>query len=44
MSSMDVPADRPAEAPAARVAVVKPTYITWLPSAFITNRGMELLS
>jgi len=37
MSSMDVPADRPAEAPAARVGMVKPTYITWLTLAFMTT-------
>ena len=30
MSSMDVPADRPVGVPAAKVAVAKPTYITWV--------------
>ncbi len=43
MSSMDVPADRPAEAPAARVAMVKPTYITWLTLAFMTTASVASL-
>ena len=43
MSSMDVPADRPAEAPAARVGMVKPTYITWLTLAFMTTASVASL-
>jgi glutamate:GABA antiporter len=43
MSSMDVPSDRPAEAPAARVGMVKPTYITWLTLAFMTTASVASL-
>ena len=43
MASMDVPADRPAAAPAARVAVAKPTYITWLTLAFMTTASVASL-
>ena len=43
MSSMDVPADRPARVPAAPVAVVKPTYITWLTLAFMTTASVASL-
>jgi putative glutamate/gamma-aminobutyrate antiporter len=39
----DVPADRPAAAPAARVAMVKPTYITWLTLAFMTTASVASL-
>jgi putative glutamate/gamma-aminobutyrate antiporter len=43
MASMDVPADRPVEAPAARVAVVRPTYITWVTLAFMTTASVASL-
>ena len=40
---MDVPADRPAAAPAANIAAVKPTYITWLTLAFMTTASVASL-
>ena len=43
MASMDVPADRPAAAPAARVVVAKPTYITWVTLAFMTTASVASL-
>jgi len=43
MSSMDVPADRPLEVPAARVAVAKPTFITWVTLAFMTTASVASL-
>ena len=43
MSAMDVPADRPVDVPAARVAVAKPTYITWLTLAFMTTASVASL-
>jgi putative glutamate/gamma-aminobutyrate antiporter len=43
MASMDVPAGRPVAAPAAKVAVVKPTYITWLTLAFMTTASVASL-
>ena len=43
MSSMDVPADRPVAVPAAKVAVAKPTYITWLTLAFMTTASVASL-
>ena len=43
MASMDVPADRPTAAPATPVAVVKPTYITWLTLAFMTTASVASL-
>jgi putative glutamate/gamma-aminobutyrate antiporter len=43
MASMDVPAGRPAAAPAAKVAVVKPTYITWVTLAFMTTASVASL-
>ena len=43
MASMDVPADRPAAAPAAARAIVKPTYITWLTLAFMTTSSVASL-
>ena len=43
MSSMDVPADRPAEVPRATPVVVKPTYITWLTLAFMTTASVASL-
>lgn len=43
MASMDVPADRPARASAAPVAIAKPTYITWLTLAFMTTASVASL-
>ena len=43
MSSMDVPADRPVSVPAARAAVAKPTYITWVTLAFMTTASVASL-
>ncbi len=43
MASMDVPADRPVGARAARPAIVKPTYITWLTLAFMTTASVASL-
>src|SRR5690349_24007009 len=43
MASMDVPADRPVAAPAARAVMVKPTYITWLTLAFMTTASVASL-
>jgi amino acid transporter len=43
MASMDVPADRAAAAKPARVAVVRPTYITWLTLAFMTTSSVASL-
>src|SRR5690242_10194257 len=43
MASMDVPADRPVAAPAARAVIVKPTYITWLTLAFMTTSSVASL-
>jgi glutamate:GABA antiporter len=43
MASMDVPADRPVKAPAAKVAVVKPTYITWIALAMMTTSSVASL-
>ena len=43
MSSMDVPADRPVDVPAAKVAMVRPTYITWLTLAFMTTASVASL-
>ena len=43
MSSMDVPADRPVAVPAAKVAVAKPTYITWVTLAFMTTASVASL-
>jgi glutamate:GABA antiporter len=43
MASMDVPADRPAPQTAAPVAVVQPTYITWLTLAFMTTASVASL-
>ncbi|HSH33401.1 MAG TPA: amino acid permease, partial [Actinomycetota bacterium] len=43
MSSMDVPADRPVEVPAAKVGVAKPTYITWVTLAFMTTASVASL-
>jgi hypothetical protein len=43
MASMDVPAGRPVAAPAAKVAIVKPTYITWVPLAFMTTASVASL-
>jgi putative glutamate/gamma-aminobutyrate antiporter len=43
MSSMDVPADRPVSVPAARAAVTKPAYITWVTLAFMTTASVASL-
>jgi putative glutamate/gamma-aminobutyrate antiporter len=43
MASMDIPADRPVAVPAAPVAVVRPTYITWLTLAFMTTASVASL-
>jgi putative glutamate/gamma-aminobutyrate antiporter len=43
MASMDVPADRPVAAPAAKAVVAKPTYITWLTLAFMTTSSVASL-
>jgi len=43
MASMDVPADRPVAAPAARARVVQPTYVTWLTLAFMTTASVASL-
>jgi glutamate:GABA antiporter len=43
MASMDVPAGRPVAVPAAKVAMVKPTYITWLTLAFMTTASVASL-
>ena len=43
MASMDVPADRPVAAPAAKVVVAKPTYITWVTLAFMTTASVASL-
>src|SRR5262245_3503325 len=43
MASMDVPADRPVAAPAAKVQVAKPTYITWVTLAFMTTASVASL-
>jgi putative glutamate/gamma-aminobutyrate antiporter len=43
MASMDVPADRPVAAPAAKVGVAKPTYITWVTLAFMTTASVASL-
>src|SRR3954467_124585 len=44
MTSMDVPADRPAAvATPAPVAAVKPTYITWVTLAFMTTASVASL-
>jgi glutamate:GABA antiporter len=44
MASMDVPAGRPVTAPApAKVAVMKPTYITWVTLAFMTTASVASL-
>ena len=43
MASMDVPADRPVAVPAAKPAVVQPTYITWLTLAFMTTASVASL-
>ena len=43
MASMDVPADGPVAAPAARAVVAKPTYITWLTLAFMTTASVASL-
>jgi putative glutamate/gamma-aminobutyrate antiporter len=40
---MDVPADRPAAAPAAPAVMVKPTYITWVTLAFMTTASVASL-
>ncbi|HEX6026181.1 MAG TPA: APC family permease [Solirubrobacter sp.] len=40
---MDVPADRPVVAPAAKAVVVKPTYITWVTLAFMTTASVASL-
>jgi len=40
---MDVPADRPVAAPPARVALVKPAYMTWLTLAFMTTASVASL-
>jgi glutamate:GABA antiporter len=42
MASMDVPADGPIAAPAAK-AVVKPQYVTWLTLAFMTTASVASL-
>ncbi len=43
MASMDVPADKPVSVPAARAAVAKPTYITWVTLAFMTTASVASL-
>jgi glutamate:GABA antiporter len=43
MASMDVPAGQPVSVPAASVAVVKPTYITWVTLAFMTTASVASL-
>ena len=43
MSSMDVPADRPVQVPAAKVAVAKPTYISWVALALMTTASVASL-
>ncbi|MDW5595448.1 APC family permease [Conexibacter stalactiti] len=43
MASMDIPADRPAAAPAAKLVIAKPTYITWLTLAFMTTASVASL-
>jgi len=43
MASYDAPADRSARVSAARVAVVKPQYITWLTLAFMTTASVASL-
>ena len=43
MASMDVPADGPVSVPAARAAVAKPTYITWVTLAFMTTASVASL-
>ena len=40
---MDMPSDRPVEVPAAKVAVAKPTYITWVTLAFMTTASVASL-
>jgi putative glutamate/gamma-aminobutyrate antiporter len=40
---MDVPADRPVSAPAARVTVAKPAYITWVTLALMTTASVASL-
>jgi hypothetical protein len=40
MASMDVPADRPVTAPAARARVGQPTYIAWLTLVFMTTASV----
>jgi hypothetical protein len=37
MASMDVPAGQRVAAPAAKLALVKPTRITWVTLAFMTT-------
>ncbi|RKQ87021.1 putative glutamate/gamma-aminobutyrate antiporter [Solirubrobacter pauli] len=43
MASMDVPAGRSVAAPAAKVTIVKPTYITWVTLAFMTTASVASL-
>jgi putative glutamate/gamma-aminobutyrate antiporter len=43
VASMDVPADRPAAAPAAKPLVAHPTYITWLTLALMTTASVASL-
>src|SRR5262245_55920208 len=43
MASMDVPADGAVAAKPARIAVVKPTYITWVTLAFMTTSSVASL-
>jgi hypothetical protein len=43
VASMDVPADPPVAAKAARPRVVKPTYITWMTLAFMTTASVASL-
>ena len=43
VTSADVPADRPIEARAAKVGIVRPTYITWVTLAFMTTASVASL-
>jgi putative glutamate/gamma-aminobutyrate antiporter len=43
MASMDVPAGQRVAAPPAKVAVVKPTHITWVTLAFMTTASVASL-